>query len=44
MRTDSVVIRDLNVVGIAIPPREAHAKLVVDGDTVLAFPVVAQLF
>src|ERR1017187_2275283 len=41
---DSVVIRYLYVVGIAIPPHEAHAELVVDGNTVLAFPVMAQLF
>jgi len=41
---DSVVIRYLYVVGIAFPPHEAHAELVVDGNTVLAFPVMAQLF
>ena len=41
---DSVVIRYLYVVGIAIPPHEAHAELVVDGNTVLAFPVMVQFF
>jgi hypothetical protein len=30
--------------GIAIPPHEAHAELVINGNTVLAFPVMAKLF
>jgi len=41
---NSAVIRDLYVAGIAIPPREAQAELLVDSDTVLAFTVMAQLF
>ncbi len=41
---DSVVIRYLYVVGIAIPSHEAHAELVVNGNAVLAFPVMVQLF
>jgi hypothetical protein len=32
-----VVIRYLYIVGIAIPPHEAHAELVIDGNAVLAF-------
>jgi hypothetical protein len=39
-----VVIRDLYVVGLAIPPHEAQAEPLVDSDTVLAFTVMAQLF
>jgi hypothetical protein len=39
-----VVIRDLYVVSVAIPPHEADAELVVDGNTVLAIPVMLQLF
>jgi hypothetical protein len=39
-----VVIRYFYVVGIAIPPHEAQAELLVDRNTVLAFTVMAQLF
>jgi hypothetical protein len=39
-----MVIRDLYVVGIVIPPQEAQAELLVDSDSVLAFTVWAQLF
>ena len=41
---DLVVIRYLHVVGVAIPPHEAHAELVIDGNTVLTFPVMLQFF
>src|ERR1035441_5668004 len=41
---DLVIVRNLYVVGIAIPPNEAHAELVINGNTVLAFPVMLQLF
>jgi len=39
-----VVIRYLHIVGVAIPPHEAHAELVIDGNTVLASPVMLQFF
>jgi len=39
-----VVIRYLYIVRMAISPHEAHAELVIDGNTVLAFSVMAELF
>src|SRR6266481_1679517 len=42
--SDLMVIRYLHVVGVAIPPHEAHSELVIDGNTVLAFPVMVQFF
>ena len=39
-----VIIRYLYIVRMAISPHEAHTELVIDGNTVLAFPVVAQFF
>lgn len=38
-----VVVRDLDVVRIAVPPPEADAPLMVDPDTVLTFPVSPEL-
>jgi hypothetical protein len=38
------VFRDFDIFGIAIPPREADAVLIVDSDTVLALAVAAQRF
>jgi hypothetical protein len=34
-----MVVHDLDVVGIAIPPLEADSVAVIDADTVLPFPV-----
>jgi hypothetical protein len=34
-----MIVRDLHVVGVAIPPDETDAPLVVDADAVLAFAV-----
>ena len=40
-----VVIRYLNIVGITVPAEhKAHTELIIDPNTVLAFPVVVQLF
>lgn len=44
LRPSSVVIGDLNVIGVAVAPAEAHSPLVVDPDRVLPFPVMPQLF
>ena len=35
----SVIIRDLNLVGVALVKPETDAPLVVDGDRVLAFSI-----
>jgi len=40
----SVVIRYLHIVGITALPQETHSELIVDPNTVLAFPVMLQLF
>ena len=37
-----MVIRYLYIEGIAIPPHEAHAELIVDPDAVLAYAVMMQ--
>ena len=39
-----VVIRYLNIVGVTVPEHKAHTELIIDPNTVLAFPVVVQLF
>jgi hypothetical protein len=43
MQKKSVVIRDLHLIGIAVPPNETHAELIVDPNAVLAQSVTAQL-
>ncbi len=37
-----MVIRDLHLIGIAAPPDEAHAKLVIDSNAVLACAVTVK--
>ncbi len=37
-----MVIRDLDLIGIAVPPSEAHAELIVDPNAMLTFTVAAQ--
>src|SRR5271170_3906570 len=39
---ESVVIGDLDLIGIAVSPSKAHAELIVDPNAVLTFAVVAQ--
>lgn len=39
-----MVIGYLYIVGVAAPPGEAHAELIVDPNAVPAFPVTAKLF
>jgi len=39
-----VIVYDLNVVGIAISPRETDAPLIIDSNTVLAGPIAAEFF
>ena len=39
-----MVVHDLGIVGIAIPPLEADSVAVIDADTVLPFPVGFERF
>jgi hypothetical protein len=39
-----VIIYDLNVVSIAISPRETNAPLVIDSNAVLAGPIATEFF
>jgi hypothetical protein len=40
----SVVIRYFHLIGIAVPPHEAQAELVVDPNAMLTVPITAQPF
>jgi hypothetical protein len=37
-----VAVDDFHVVGVSFPPDEADSELIVDSDTVLAFPISFQ--
>jgi hypothetical protein len=39
-----VVVRDLNVIGIAISPNETDSELVINPNAVLTFPIPFQFF
>lgn len=39
-----MIIRNLNLIGIPIGPDKAHAPLIIDPDTVLAFAIAFQGF
>jgi hypothetical protein len=38
-----VVVRDLDLIGVGVPPGEADTPLLVDADAVLTLPVAVQL-
>jgi len=38
----SIIVDDLDVVGVAATPTEADAPLVIDSDAVLPFPILGQ--
>jgi hypothetical protein len=40
----SVIIRYLDIVGVAVPPHKAHSVPIVDPNTVLAVPIIVQMF
>ena len=40
----SMIVRDLDFVGVASVPAETDSPLIVDPDTVLPFPVTVELF
>jgi hypothetical protein len=39
-----VVVGNLDIMGVAVPPAEAEAPLIVDADGVLPIPIPGQLF
>jgi len=39
-----VIVGDLNIVGVAVPPHEAHPELIIDANAVLALSVTAEFF
>jgi hypothetical protein len=39
-----VIVHDLNVVGVAVPPAEANAPLIVDANAMVASAIAFELF
>jgi hypothetical protein len=39
-----MVVHDFDIVGITVPPLEAHSIAVIDADAVLSFPVGFERF